>query len=72
MATLKQRIKELDYVELLDSVDGWDVGTRGAVVAEADQWKQVEIADDQGQMLALLSVHESRLRLITKYSDQAN
>jgi hypothetical protein len=72
MATLKQRIKELDYVELLDSVDGWDVGTCGAVVAEADQWKQVEIADDQGQMLALLSVHESRLRLIAKYSDQAN
>jgi len=72
MATLKQKIKELDYVELLDPVDGWAAGTRGAVVAEADQWKQVEIADEQGQMLALLSVHEPRLKLITKYSDQTN
>jgi hypothetical protein len=69
MPTLKQAIKELDFVELLDTVDGWDAGTRGAVVAEVDEWKQVEVADEQGQMLALLSVHEPRLRLITKYSD---
>jgi hypothetical protein len=69
MATVKQKVKEFDVVELLDSVDGWPAGTQGAVVDEVDKWRQIEIADTRGQMLDLISVSESRLKLISKHSD---
>jgi Domain of unknown function (DUF4926) len=69
MATMKQTIKEFDVVELLDDIAGWPAGTVGAVVDEVGEWKQVEVADDRGQTLDLISVSEPRLKLIAKHSD---
>ena len=68
MATVQQEIRECDVVALLDSVAGWPAGTVGAVVDEVDDWKQIEIADDHGQTLDLVSVAAPRLKLITKHS----
>ena len=68
MATVKQAIGEIDVVELLDQVGKWPAGTRGTVVDESGEWKQLEIADAQGVMLDLISVAEPRLKLIAKYS----
>lgn len=68
MATVKHAIGEVDYVELLDAVGRWPAGTRGTVVDERGEWKQIEIADDRGQMLDLISVAEAQLKLICKHS----
>jgi hypothetical protein len=75
MATfVKQAIHENDVVELTRPVaktqeaDDWPAGTIGAVVAEHDQHKLLEIADDDGQMLDLVSETEDRLKLIEKHS----
>jgi hypothetical protein len=68
MATVQQEIRECDVVQLLDSIAGWPAGTVGAVVDEVDDWKQIEIADDRGQTLDLVSVSAPRLKLITKHS----
>jgi hypothetical protein len=71
MATVKHAIGEIDVVELLDSVGKWPVGTQGTVVSDHGDVKLVEISEDQppGQMLDLITVAESRLKLIAKYSD---
>jgi hypothetical protein len=69
MATVGQKIREFDSVELLDPVDGWPAGTQGAVVDEIGESRQIEIADDRGQMLDLVSVSESRLKLLSKHSE---
>lgn len=70
MATVKQRIAEHDYVELLDRVGDWPAGTRGGVVSDYGEVKLVEISDpdDWGAALDLIQVPDSRLRLVTKHS----
>ena len=68
MATVKHAIGEHDFVELLDAVGSWLAETRGTVVDEHGEWKQIEISDDRGQMLDLISVAEPRLKLISKHS----
>jgi hypothetical protein len=68
MAITKQTIKEIDVVELLDSVGGWPAGTVGTVVHDLGQWKQIEISDDRGVMLDLVSVQAPQLRLVAKHS----
>lgn len=75
MATVKHAIGELDVVELLDPVERvelegqWPAGTMGAVVSDHGELKLVEIADDEtGEMLDLVSVRESRLKLVAKHS----
>lgn len=70
MATIKQRIAEHDYVELMDRVGTWPAGTRGGVVSDYGEVKLVEISDpeDWGAALDFVQVLESRLRLITKHS----
>ncbi len=74
MPLVKQAIHENDYVELIDAVQKtqeagqWPAGTRGTVVDEHDQHKLLEISDNDGQMLDLISQTEDRLKLITKYS----
>jgi hypothetical protein len=69
MATVKHAIGELDYVELLDPVGRWPAGTRGTVVDEHGEWKQIEISESEppGAMLDLISVAESRLKLISDH-----
>jgi hypothetical protein len=75
MAIVKQMIRENDVVELLEAVDkvdeagSWPAGTVGAVVSDHSDVKLVEISDDRGVMLDLISVGESRLKLVAKYSD---
>jgi hypothetical protein len=70
MATVKHAIGELDYVELLEEVGRWPAGTRGTVVDERGQHKQVEISESEppGATLDLISVPESRLKLIAGHS----
>lgn len=68
MATTQQAIKEIDVVELLEGVGEWPVGTVGTVVHDLGQWKQIEISDDRGVMLDLVSVAEPQLRLVAKHS----
>jgi hypothetical protein len=68
MATVKQAIGEMDVVQLLDQVGEWPAETQGTVVDELGEWKQIEISDEQGQMLDLISVAEPRLKLVAKYS----
>jgi hypothetical protein len=69
MATTKHAIAENDYVELLDRVGDWPVGTRGTVVSDYGEVKLVEIADADnfGATLDLLQVAEPRLKLVTKH-----
>jgi len=67
MAITKQAIKEIDVVELLDGVGDWPAGTIGTVVHDLRQWKQIEISDDRGVMLDLVSALEPRLRLVAEH-----
>lgn len=69
MATVQHRIKENDVIELREAVGLWPAGTIGAVVSEQGDAKLIEIADERGQMLDLVSVLEPRLKLIAKHSD---
>jgi hypothetical protein len=57
------------FIKVLHPVGSWSAGTRGTVVEERDGHKLVEISDDQGQMLDLVSVTDAQLRLISKHSD---
>jgi hypothetical protein len=68
MAAIKQRIEEIDVVELLDSVDGWPTGTTGTVVHDFGEVKTVEISNERGETLGLPSISTDRLRLVTKHS----
>jgi hypothetical protein len=68
MATVKHAIHEHDAVELLDRFGDWPAGTPGAVVSDYGDVKLVEIADDEsGEMLDLIQVPESRLKLVNKH-----
>ncbi len=69
MATVKQVVRENDFVEFLHPVGSWSAGTRGTVVEERGEHKLVEISDDQGQMLDLVSVTDAQLRLISRHSE---
>ncbi len=75
MAIVKQMVRENDVVELLGTVDktdadgSWPAGTVGAVVSDHGEVKLVEVADERGVMLDLISVPEARLKLLAKYTD---
>ena len=69
MIAVKHAIGEIDVVELLDRVGKWPAGTEGTVVSDHGDIKLVEISDDRGVMLDLISVPEPRLKLVIKYSD---
>jgi hypothetical protein len=69
MATVRQRIRENDVVELRQPVEGWPTGTDGTVVAEQGDWKLVEIADESGVTLDFISTLDAQLKVLFKYSD---
>jgi hypothetical protein len=75
VATVKHAIHEHDVVALVQAVDRdegvgrWPAGTTGTVVGERGEHKLVEISDDQGVMLDLVSQPESQLELVVRYSD---
>ena len=64
MAIATPRIHEHDSVRLRRQVGRWPAGQGGAVVAEKGIWKLIEIADDRGVMLDLISVAETDLELV--------
>ena len=69
MATVEHAIKENDVVEFTRPIGRWTEGRRGTVVSDYGDVKLIEVSDDRGQMLDLISVPERQLRLIAKYSD---
>lgn len=69
MATIKQAIREIDVVELIEAADGWPAGTHGTVVHDLGETKMVEISNDRGETLGLPSIPADRLRLVAKHSD---
>ncbi len=74
MSTVKQTIGEIDVVaftEAIDKVEGtgkWPAGTRGAVVSDYGDHKEVEISDDRGVALDFPVVPVEQLKLIEKHS----
>lgn len=68
MTIVKQAIHEHDVVALTRPVGKWPTGTIGAVVSEHGALKQIEIADERGLMLDLVSQPEDQLELIAKHS----
>ena len=66
MATLDQKISEHDVVTLRRQIGSWPSGRDGTVVAEQGPWKLIEIADEQGSMLDLISVLDADLDVIWK------
>jgi hypothetical protein len=67
MATIGAKITENDVVQLREPIGSWPAGRRGVVHAERDAWRLIEIADDRGVMLDMISAPESKLELIEKY-----
>lgn len=68
MATVKQRIGEIDVVALVEAVGGWPAGTEGTVVGDYGDEKMVEISNERGETLDLPVVPVEKLRLVAKYS----
>jgi hypothetical protein len=66
MATVRQQINEHDVVKLRRQVGSWPAGEEGTVVDVRGSWKLIEIADEQGAMLDLISVADSDLDVIWK------
>jgi hypothetical protein len=72
----EQAIGEIDVVaftEPIDKVEGtgqWPIGTRGTVVSDYGDHKEVEIsdADNYGATLDMPVVPVEKLKLIEKYS----
>lgn len=69
MATVKQRIGEIDVVAFVAAVGDWPAGTEGTVVSDYGDEKMIEISNDLGETLDLPIVSAENLRLVTKYSD---
>jgi hypothetical protein len=64
MAVAQERITEHDVVALRSAVGKWPAGTEGTIVSERGAFKLIEVADDLGQMLDLISVAEPELDLV--------
>ena len=81
---VKQTISEHDCVELTKPIDKdetltrdpgeprgigqWPAGTRGAVISDYDDHKLVEIMDEDGVTLDIVTVPIEKLRLRAKHS----
>ena len=68
MASVKHAIHEHDFVALRHQTGRWPAGTTGTVVSEQGEQRLIEVSDDQGVMLDLISQPESRLDLVSKHS----
>lgn len=69
MAVTEQTSRENDVVKLRTPAGRWPAGTTAVVHAEKKGWRLIEISNESGVMLDLLSVPESKLKLVAKYSD---
>jgi hypothetical protein len=77
--TVKQTIGEIDVVAFTEAIDktnwsdatgAWPPGTKGTVVSDYGDHKEVEISDDRGVALDFPVVPVEKLELIAKYSGQ--
>jgi len=75
MATVKQAIGEIDVVAFTEAIDKtnysegagkWPAGTRGTVVSDYGDHKEVEISDDRGVALDFPVVPVEKLKLVTR------
>jgi hypothetical protein len=66
MTITAHKIREHDVVRLKQPAGKWPAGKEGTVLAVKDGWELVELADDQGVTLDLISVRESDLDLAWK------
>jgi hypothetical protein len=64
MATVRQQIHEHDVVRLRRQAGSWPPGQEGTVVGIKGPWKLIEIADDRGAMLDLISVADQDLDVL--------
>jgi Domain of unknown function (DUF4926) len=80
----QQEIGEIDVVAFTKAIDKdetlirdpgedrgigqWPVGTKGTVVSDFGDHKMVEIVNDAGETLDLVTVPVEHLELVTKYS----
>jgi hypothetical protein len=69
MASIGQAIAEHDVVELIEPVGEWPAGRVGAVVSDYGKVKLIEIADEWGQMLDLVQVPDSGLKLLSHHNN---
>ncbi len=60
---MKGRPTQVDVVELREARGDWPVGTVGTVVEASDDEALVEIVDDDGRTLELLTVPYDSLRV---------
>jgi hypothetical protein len=74
MSTVKHAIGEVDVVAFerpikkVDGVGNWPTGTIGAVVSDYGDHKEVEIVNDRGETLDLVTVPVEHLKLVEKHS----
>jgi|NGEPerStandDraft_8_1074529.scaffolds.fasta_scaffold28520_2 hypothetical protein len=84
MATVKHAIGEIDVVAFTQPVDKdetltqpasshrgvgkWPAGTEGTVVSDYGDHKEVEIVNDRGETLDLVTVPVEHLKLVEKHS----
>ncbi len=84
MAPVKQAIGEIDVVAFTKAIDKdetltrtpdedrgigqWPVGTEGTVVSDYGEAKMVEIVNDAGETLDLVTVPIEYLKLVEKHS----
>jgi hypothetical protein len=74
MSTIEQAIREVDvvaFVQAVDKVDGagkWPAGTEGTVVSNYGDHKEVEIVNDAGETLDLVTVPVEHLKLVARHS----
>jgi hypothetical protein len=66
MSVAHAEIGEHDVVALLNSVNGWPVGTEGTVLNEGSSIKFIEISNHRGEGVDYLDVPVDRLRLVWK------
>ena len=60
---MKARPAHLDVIELREARGKWPVGTTGTVVEASHQEALVEIVDDEGRTLELLTIPYEALRV---------
>ena len=71
MSPMPNRARLLDVVQLLSAQADWPAGTIGTVVDALDDHATVEIADEDGETLAILETPYDALRVVASPPDEA-
>ncbi len=74
MTTVKQAIGEIDVVAFTAAIEKdegtgtWPAGTEGTVVSDYGDHKMIEIVNDSGETLDLVTAPIEHLELVEKHS----